>query len=1456
MPFSEHPFLQELKAKMEKYTATIADEKVYIQCDKTLYEAGETIWFAVYVREATTLKVGGSELITVKLFNPDGSELKNLKLFVWQGKAIGQFDLAANEKGGSYKIEAQTNWQLNTATKYVREITVQKAILPQVDISLDFERATYGAGEMAMAAATIRDFENKPLQNLDIEVEFVKRYSNGTNQIDRQRMTTDAAGQLQIKYKIPKNIITEDVRLVLSFYYKGSPQGKAFPLPIVLYAEYIDLQFFAESTDKLIPDIENRVAFKALGEYGGAMDIEGEIVNAAGVVQTTFSSYYKGMGQLKFTPKAGESYFAQITAPVQTKNRYPLPIVSATTYSVFVAAQSKKNQSELNIQVYSPQADTLFFVAQQNGLMVYSESIAAKAGINSLKIDSRNWRIGLATLTLFDATQKPVAERLVFCNQDKQLNISLKTDKEKFGIREKVNLQITVKDQDGQPVQGDFSLAVADDKQLGLHNDQQAHILASLLLEQQQIKGKIDAPNFYFDRLSDKNRKLPAIDRRQALDYLLLTQGWRKLSWAAVSGNKAPTANYTYQKIKMPNLRGKVVNPLYTTTDTMLVVLEVADSRCSTYTNSDGDFSFANIDWRKNIRIIIPQTKKFEAIAVNVKDTTIQKLALAFRPYTAAECSANRLACEEQKTNIIRANNMKANQRDWSGRDKSSDIITIAVANSLDFVLSNAINDSRTKRAKSAAPPPVVTKKPLAAKEADLSNMKAALAEVRAKNTSPIEPQKNINWLNVHREFYVPRYEAVSDTAEIIRYDFRKTIFWSPSIRTNSEGVANISFYQSDDISQYRITIEGIGDGGELGRAEHKYFSIMPLVLSAQFPAELVVGDTMLIALTVSNNTDIDLLGAMQIVLPPHLRLLSADSFPPLLAVSAQNSRLLRLPILVMAEAKAADVILLISSTTYKDRLVCSVSSRLGGFPVQLTFPVDSLEKDIYFDLSQAKAGTSTAELLIFPNMLSQIFAASKDMAQMPSGCFEQVTSSNYPNIFAMQLLQLNSQKDTQQLNKIADYLNVGYQKLAAYECADGGFDWYGQSPANEALTAYGLMQFVDMQKLQTIDKPIIDKQMMSRTHNWLLSKRDGKGGWENKSTHQYSWGKSRKDLLNTYIVWAMTEANYGETIQQEIDHAHTHALKSKDPYILALVANALLNQKDERARNILQILLKTQNIDGSFIGKDCSMTGSTGDAFRIETTALVALALQKTADNPIKLSQLIHLLQKSRTYSGFGNSQSNALTLKVFTNYAKANNKTLKSLISLELDGLKLGQYEMSSDRTEPLLIKLPLLSQQAHRLKIKQSGSTQPLACLAKVHYYTNTPPSQPECVLSFSSQFERTDVALSKEIRLTTTLENTSKEIQPMAILQIGIPAGLSLSIEQLQQLQRESRFDFYELFNGQLVLHFRQLGGKERRQINLDLKADVAGHYEAPPSCAYLYYTNEFRFWQPANSVVVL
>jgi uncharacterized protein YfaS (alpha-2-macroglobulin family) len=44
--------------------------------------------------------------------------------------------------------------------------------------------------------------------------------------------------------------------------------------------------------------------------------------------------------------------------------------------------------------------------------------------------------------------------------------------------------------------------------------------------------------------------------------------------------------------------------------------------------------------------------------------------------------------------------------------------------------------------------------------------------------------------------------------------DFRPLLYWNPSITTDHEGKATVSFYASDDVTKWKVKVEGLSDSG------------------------------------------------------------------------------------------------------------------------------------------------------------------------------------------------------------------------------------------------------------------------------------------------------------------------------------------------------------------------------------------------------------------------------------------------------------------------------------------------------------------------------------------------------------------------------------------------------------------------------------------------------------------
>jgi len=684
------------------------------------------------------------------------------------------------------------------------------------------------------------------------------------------------------------------------------------------------------------------------------------------------------------------------------------------------------------------------------------------------------------------------------------------------------------------------------------------------------------------------------------------------------------------------------------------------------------------------------------------------------------------------------------------------------------------------------------------------------------------------------------------------------TLFWSGMVLLDSLGQAQIQFRTGTQMATYQATIGGLGAAHQIGRGVHTFSVKPPMSVVAKFPSYVRDQDQLSIPITVVNNTDQKLLIDIylynqqdydreiieevevepngQIVQILDMKVEHNDQF----WLSGQQQFTLEV------EDYEYDHIV-------RDKFQLEVFPK--GFPDAEVFTGTEQKNTFEIDLTNALTGTVNATFRAHPFMVTELMSTLEKMIRQPSGCFEQTSSSNYPNILAIQLLRDNGfeynvvERDAQQ------YLKDGYSRLTSYEVEGGGFDWFGKGPSHEGLTAYGLLQFVDMQKVFPVEQALID-----RTAKWLMSRKDGKGGWQSGKRGLHSW-KGSSDIRNAYIVWALTEAGYGEQITLEINQVYDQVIKSNDPYLYALMANALLKQKDQRGLTLLEKLRSHQSSEGYWNGKTCSIVNSKGINLQVETTALAMLAFQKAEDfdqsEALLQKSLIWLLEQKGS-RGYGSTQATVLALKaILRSLSTPKEQKGNGILALSVDGVPVQKFYFKPGKYSSIQRSLNryLNAGEKHQVEVVfEKGDYIPFEI--DLAYQAVTQPGQQKAHIAIDSEFLEHSVQQGQTVRLTTTLSNPTKKLQTSPIAIIGLPAGLQPQPWQLRELMEKEVIDYYEIKDKEIVFYLLELAPKERRTINLDLEAVSPGTYFSGAGQAYLYYENDVVVWSAPQQVEVV
>ena len=97
--------------------------------------------------------------------------------------------------------------------------------------------------------------------------------------------------------------------------------------------------------------------------------------------------------------------------------------------------------------------------------------------------------------------------------------------------------------------------------------------------------------------------------------------------------------------------------------------------------------------------------------------------------------------------------------------------------------------------------------------------------ETYQEDEIPVEGGKGVRktWLDGYSsvsEFYHPDYSALPPMSDIS--DYRRTLYWNPSVKTNETGHAKIEFYNNSRSRNFNISAETVTLRGMIGIYKNK----------------------------------------------------------------------------------------------------------------------------------------------------------------------------------------------------------------------------------------------------------------------------------------------------------------------------------------------------------------------------------------------------------------------------------------------------------------------------------------------------------------------------------------------------------------------------------------------------------------------------------------------------------
>jgi hypothetical protein len=512
--------------------------------------------------------------------------------------------------------------------------------------------------------------------------------------------------------------------------------------------------------------------------------------------------------------------------------------------------------------------------------------------------------------------------------------------------------------------------------------------------------------------------------------------------------------------------------------------------------------------------------------------------------------------------------------------------------------------------------------------------------------------------------------------------------------------------------------------------------------------------------------------------------------------------------------------------------------------------------------------GTLKLQVQVYPSTLADLQKGLEALLREPYGCFEQTSSSNYPNVMILDYLKESDQAQPQIEKKARALLENGYGRLVSFECVDPGtrskkegYEWFGQTaPPHEALTAYGLLQFTDMAKYQQVDPAMVE-----RTKRYLLGQRDGKGGFKRNQRALDGFGRAPAHVTDAYIVWALMESGVKDDLTIEVNALLAQIQrdaqqKKDDPYFMSLVSLSLYHAgRKDTAMNLLKKLRTLQTADGKLTGTTTSITHSGGSQLAIETTSLAVLAWLRV-NQPQEFSDSVNkavkwIGQQRGGYGGYGSTQSTILALKALIAHTRATkHAAVPGEVSLFVNDSKqpVAVTAFPAGMTDPIAVELSddkLLQPGVNTIRVEISGDKNNFPHTLTWTYNALTPANKDVCPVRLVTKLNADKAEEGQTVRLTAVLENASGAGQGMAVAIIGLPAGTMLptDLQELRDLVRAGKIDAFEIRGRELVIYWRELTPDAKVEVNVNLICQIPGQYRGPASRAYLYYNADERWW---------
>lgn len=641
-----------------------------------------------------------------------------------------------------------------------------------------------------------------------------------------------------------------------------------------------------------------------------------------------------------------------------------------------------------------------------------------------------------------------------------------------------------------------------------------------------------------------------------------------------------------------------------------------------------------------------------------------------------------------------------------------------------------------------------------------------------------------------------------------LRGDFRTTAYWNPSLVTDEQGSASVTFDLPDNLTSFRVMAVAFTRNSLFGNGETSFRVSKPLQILSSLPRFARLGDKFEAGVVVHNFTEKT--GDVTLNLESKGILLRDKNPTRRLSIPAGRSQ----EVLFALEADT------LGSATFAFR------ARMNGESdgLELKLPVLlSRPKETVAVFSQTEA--SAEEKVVVPDgafleeSTFEVLASSSAMAGLkgcvdyltdyPYLCLEQRLSSILPYLVAPGVIE---EFELSKLNpaEIKSHIQSHLGALSDYQAADGGFKlWPESRRSSPFLTAYAVFAMINARSAgHEINVSVLNRAVQHLEH--ILKDKDA------AKKHHYTpaaWKTTAAFALYDLALFGTPLPAYAENLFNE--------RQSLPLFARAMLLKALHHGKGSLAARatLIQEMLNTVKVTPSqaHFEDESDRTLAAVYHSNLRTTAFILQALLEIESQHPLLPDIVRWILDKRASGRWSSTQENFFVFYALNEYFRRQESVRPDFkVKISLARKTLLEETFRGWRARPATAKTPLTGFKTGRelpLKVDKSGAGLVYYGARMTYAPLTTQPARDEglaVLKTFSTLDGKPLTDVKAGMMAVVTLEIVVTQESPFVVVHDPLPAGfeavnISLRTEseedrlRMEELEEDDRPWWFEKFN---------------------------------------------------------